>query len=147
MVDDASTLEVKLCYPFSCTFNKESPPWTRWERREEKMIRLYRLAVSKHSSLRSVDLTMTESVTEEMLDGLLLDDKVTWPSTLEVACVGSHSCYYVGSHSHWSKEVLYDYDYDDDDNDDDDDIDDGDDDDNDDDDGDGDGDDANPPML
>eukprot|EP00981_Chlorochromonas_danica_P015444 scaffold12094_cov163-Ochromonas_danica.AAC.1 len=74
------------------------------------------VVVSKHSSLRSVDLTMIESVTEEMLDGLLLDDKVTWPSSLEEASVRSHSlCYEFNKKKsrHWSKEGLYDDDDDD----------------------------------
>eukprot|EP00981_Chlorochromonas_danica_P010060 scaffold2983_cov208-Ochromonas_danica.AAC.1 len=67
------------------------------------------VAVSKHSSLRFVDLTMTESVTEEMLDGLLLDDKVTWPSSLVTASVRSHSlCYEFNKKKsrHWSKQRL-----------------------------------------
>eukprot|EP00981_Chlorochromonas_danica_P001458 scaffold303_cov144-Ochromonas_danica.AAC.2 len=67
------------------------------------------VAVSKHSSLRDVELYLTESVTEEMLDGLLLDDKVTWPSSLVRARVRSHSlCYEFNKKKsrHWSKQRL-----------------------------------------
>eukprot|EP00981_Chlorochromonas_danica_P004651 scaffold921_cov190-Ochromonas_danica.AAC.8 len=55
------------------------------------------VAVSKHSSLRFVDLTMIVSVTIKMLDGLLLDDKVTWPSSLEERTIRSdeYRCYYM----------------------------------------------------
>eukprot|EP00981_Chlorochromonas_danica_P013163 scaffold5931_cov173-Ochromonas_danica.AAC.1 len=41
------------------------------------------VAISNHSNLNMVNITMCDSVSEEMLDGLLLDEKVTWPSTLE----------------------------------------------------------------
>eukprot|EP00981_Chlorochromonas_danica_P012130 scaffold4513_cov269-Ochromonas_danica.AAC.5 len=41
------------------------------------------VAVSKHSNLKYVFLTVSKSVTEEMLDELLLDEKVVWPLTLE----------------------------------------------------------------
>eukprot|EP00981_Chlorochromonas_danica_P015224 scaffold10968_cov170-Ochromonas_danica.AAC.1 len=41
------------------------------------------VAISKHSSVIMVDLYMNESVTVEMLDELLLDEKVEWPPTLE----------------------------------------------------------------
>eukprot|EP00981_Chlorochromonas_danica_P014737 scaffold8710_cov180-Ochromonas_danica.AAC.1 len=64
------------------------------------------VAVSKHSSLRFVNLAMTVSVTEEMLDGLLLDDKVTWPSSLVTASVRSYRwCYTFNKKKsrHWSK--------------------------------------------
>eukprot|EP00981_Chlorochromonas_danica_P008296 scaffold2098_cov228-Ochromonas_danica.AAC.2 len=48
------------------------------------------VAVSKHSSMRRVDFrTFNEVVSEEMLDGLLLDEKVQWPSTLEEGTVES----------------------------------------------------------
>eukprot|EP00981_Chlorochromonas_danica_P003416 scaffold654_cov207-Ochromonas_danica.AAC.1 len=64
------------------------------------------VAVSKHSSLRSVEFYMTESVTEEMLDGLLLDEKVTWPSTLEEGTVeldGDSSYMFNRESHHWIK--------------------------------------------
>eukprot|EP00981_Chlorochromonas_danica_P015210 scaffold10898_cov189-Ochromonas_danica.AAC.1 len=48
------------------------------------------VAVSKHSSLRDVDFrTFNDVVSEQMLDGLLLDEKVQWPSTLEEGTVES----------------------------------------------------------
>eukprot|EP00981_Chlorochromonas_danica_P014505 scaffold8120_cov178-Ochromonas_danica.AAC.2 len=53
------------------------------------------VAISRHSSLRDVNARMDKRVSEEMLDGLLLDDKVPWPSTLEEGTVesdyGEHS--------------------------------------------------------
>eukprot|EP00981_Chlorochromonas_danica_P003417 scaffold654_cov207-Ochromonas_danica.AAC.2 len=67
------------------------------------------VAVSKHSSLRDVKLAMTGSVPEEMLNGLLLDEKVTWPSSLVKASVISRSNYYEFKKKksrHWSKQRL-----------------------------------------
>eukprot|EP00981_Chlorochromonas_danica_P006517 scaffold1406_cov182-Ochromonas_danica.AAC.3 len=68
------------------------------------------VSVSKHSSLRCVELTMTESVPEEMLDGLLLDEKVTWPCRLEKAIVRLRGSYYYEFNQsisgHWSKQRL-----------------------------------------
>eukprot|EP00981_Chlorochromonas_danica_P004576 scaffold912_cov187-Ochromonas_danica.AAC.54 len=65
------------------------------------------VAVSKHTSLKYFNLIMFESVPEEMLDGLLLDDKVIWPSTLEEATV-DYSCNYEFNKKsrHWSKQVV-----------------------------------------
>eukprot|EP00981_Chlorochromonas_danica_P000978 scaffold233_cov174-Ochromonas_danica.AAC.18 len=40
-------------------------------------------AISQLSNLNMVDLTMARSVSEEMLDALLLNEKVTWSSTLK----------------------------------------------------------------
>eukprot|EP00981_Chlorochromonas_danica_P004652 scaffold921_cov190-Ochromonas_danica.AAC.9 len=67
------------------------------------------VAVSKHSSLRFVDLTITESVTEEILDGLLLDENVQWPSSLVSAIVRLYICYYEFDKdtSHWRKQKLW----------------------------------------
>eukprot|EP00981_Chlorochromonas_danica_P016230 scaffold16156_cov239-Ochromonas_danica.AAC.1 len=48
------------------------------------------VAVSKHSSLGIVFLITSESVSEEMLDGLLLDEKVKWPSTLKEGYIRSY---------------------------------------------------------
>eukprot|EP00981_Chlorochromonas_danica_P000651 scaffold143_cov173-Ochromonas_danica.AAC.27 len=41
------------------------------------------VAVSKHSCLSVVSLTMAESASVDMLDGLLLDEKMKWPPTLD----------------------------------------------------------------
>eukprot|EP00981_Chlorochromonas_danica_P007651 scaffold1830_cov227-Ochromonas_danica.AAC.4 len=41
------------------------------------------VAISKLSNLNMVELSMCESASEEMLEGLLLDENVTWPSTLK----------------------------------------------------------------
>eukprot|EP00981_Chlorochromonas_danica_P008398 scaffold2180_cov194-Ochromonas_danica.AAC.5 len=68
------------------------------------------VAISKHSSLRIVDLTMTESVPIKMLDGLLLNDKVTLPSSLVRACIRKRNYYYEFDENipcHWSKQKLY----------------------------------------
>eukprot|EP00981_Chlorochromonas_danica_P003134 scaffold622_cov174-Ochromonas_danica.AAC.10 len=67
------------------------------------------VSVSKHSSLRSVDLTMTESVPITMLDGLLLDDKVILPSSLVTATIEAHRwCYEFDMEKarHWNKRRL-----------------------------------------
>eukprot|EP00981_Chlorochromonas_danica_P003135 scaffold622_cov174-Ochromonas_danica.AAC.11 len=68
------------------------------------------VAVSKHSSLRLAVLTTDPSVPEEMLDGLLLDEKVMWPSTLEIAAVISYMrifAYEFNEKSrHWSKQGM-----------------------------------------
>eukprot|EP00981_Chlorochromonas_danica_P005869 scaffold1206_cov184-Ochromonas_danica.AAC.6 len=45
------------------------------------------LSVSKHLNLTVFALFMTRNVSEEMLDGLLLDEKVKWPSALEEGSV------------------------------------------------------------
>eukprot|EP00981_Chlorochromonas_danica_P009041 scaffold2446_cov177-Ochromonas_danica.AAC.1 len=65
------------------------------------------VAVSKHSSLRFVDLAMTESVSIKMLDVLLLHDTVAWSSNLVRACVRTtRNNYYAFDQDtgHWSKE-------------------------------------------
>eukprot|EP00981_Chlorochromonas_danica_P004062 scaffold769_cov178-Ochromonas_danica.AAC.5 len=65
------------------------------------------VAISKHSSMRFANFPVTESVAEEMLDGLLLDDKVTWPSSLVIAIIRSHSGHYEfdkRKSRHWSKQ-------------------------------------------
>eukprot|EP00981_Chlorochromonas_danica_P014090 scaffold7305_cov178-Ochromonas_danica.AAC.5 len=68
------------------------------------------VAVSKHSSLSIVRLEMAESVSEEMLDGLLLDKNVRWPSTLKEGYVRSsprNTLYYFNKESHhWTKRLY-----------------------------------------
>eukprot|EP00981_Chlorochromonas_danica_P008123 scaffold2028_cov181-Ochromonas_danica.AAC.1 len=65
------------------------------------------VAVSKHPCLRLVEITVTDSISKEMLDGLLLDEKVTWPSSLLKGSV--RSCPYRFSYRfnkksrHWTK--------------------------------------------
>eukprot|EP00981_Chlorochromonas_danica_P006396 scaffold1377_cov198-Ochromonas_danica.AAC.9 len=65
------------------------------------------VAVSKLSSLCKIRLEMAESVSEEMLDGLLLDEKVKWPSTLKEGSIRSsrnqHYRFNKESH-HWTKQ-------------------------------------------
>eukprot|EP00981_Chlorochromonas_danica_P005870 scaffold1206_cov184-Ochromonas_danica.AAC.7 len=48
------------------------------------------VAISNHSTLKMITLTTPEDISMEMLDGLLLDEKVKWPSTLEEGCI--HPC-------------------------------------------------------
>eukprot|EP00981_Chlorochromonas_danica_P000421 scaffold96_cov167-Ochromonas_danica.AAC.28 len=45
------------------------------------------VAISKHSTVKVVNITVAESVSVEMLDGLLLDEKVEWPPTLEAGSI------------------------------------------------------------
>eukprot|EP00981_Chlorochromonas_danica_P009653 scaffold2798_cov160-Ochromonas_danica.AAC.22 len=65
------------------------------------------VAVSKHSSLRFVNFTMIKSVAEETLDGLLVEEKVKWPSTLKDGYIRSYQqnlLYSVNKESlHWTK--------------------------------------------
>eukprot|EP00981_Chlorochromonas_danica_P005679 scaffold1172_cov180-Ochromonas_danica.AAC.6 len=62
------------------------------------------IAISKHSSLREVELYMSQSLSEEILDGLLLDENVQWPSSLEVGIVGKRFYYRFNKESHrWIK--------------------------------------------
>lgn len=61
------------------------------------------LAISKHSSLVLIRLTMDESASEELLDGLLLDEKVQGPSTLKqgyIELFGTGSRYKFNQESH-----------------------------------------------
>lgn len=41
------------------------------------------MAVSKHSSLRKIVLTVNDTVSKEMLDGFFLDNNTKWPPSLE----------------------------------------------------------------
>eukprot|EP00981_Chlorochromonas_danica_P010272 scaffold3074_cov108-Ochromonas_danica.AAC.1 len=65
------------------------------------------VAVSKHSSLNEISLTMDESVSEEMFDEFLLDEKVQWPPTLKEGYIGLFGrtlCYEFNQESHqWIK--------------------------------------------
>eukprot|EP00981_Chlorochromonas_danica_P002783 scaffold539_cov187-Ochromonas_danica.AAC.4 len=55
------------------------------------------VAVSKHSSLRKVVLTVGNSVSKEMLNEFLLDKNLKWPSSLEegVICLPSRGLKYI----------------------------------------------------
>eukprot|EP00981_Chlorochromonas_danica_P015121 scaffold10609_cov199-Ochromonas_danica.AAC.2 len=61
----------------------------------------------KHSNVTSLYLTIIKEVSEDMLDGLLLDKKAQWPSTLEVGSVesfGSTFSYEFNKDDHhWTK--------------------------------------------
>eukprot|EP00981_Chlorochromonas_danica_P015331 scaffold11721_cov172-Ochromonas_danica.AAC.1 len=68
------------------------------------------VAVSKHTSLKDVNFTMADSVSEEMLQAFVLDEKVNWPSTLENGQAYAYEyefCYRFNKESHrWFKEKL-----------------------------------------
>eukprot|EP00981_Chlorochromonas_danica_P015533 scaffold12987_cov199-Ochromonas_danica.AAC.1 len=50
------------------------------------------LAISKLSNVNMVNLTMLGVVSRDLLDGLLLDDKVAWPSTLKEGSIKANGC-------------------------------------------------------
>eukprot|EP00981_Chlorochromonas_danica_P011623 scaffold4164_cov190-Ochromonas_danica.AAC.1 len=45
------------------------------------------MALSRHSNLRVIEVTMDQSVSDEILDEVLLDEEVRWPSSLEEGSV------------------------------------------------------------
>eukprot|EP00981_Chlorochromonas_danica_P000650 scaffold143_cov173-Ochromonas_danica.AAC.26 len=68
------------------------------------------VAVSKHTSLTDVSFTMADSVSEEMLQAFVLDEKVDWPSTLKYGQAYAYEyefCYRFNKESHhWFKKKL-----------------------------------------
>eukprot|EP00981_Chlorochromonas_danica_P008694 scaffold2278_cov171-Ochromonas_danica.AAC.2 len=60
-------------------------------------------AISKHSNLNTVYLRMATCISRELLEGLLLNDKVTWPSTLKeryIRAYGNRVSYKFNNKSH-----------------------------------------------
>eukprot|EP00981_Chlorochromonas_danica_P014874 scaffold9318_cov183-Ochromonas_danica.AAC.4 len=68
------------------------------------------VTISKLSNLKMVNLSVAESVSEELLDGLFLSEKVKWSSTLEAGFIKVNEevfCYKFNNRSNgWSKDTF-----------------------------------------